>query len=171
MSKITLKGNPINTVGELPKVGSQAPNFTLTQTNLSEFSLNDGQGKKIVLNIFPSIDTPTCAMSVRHFNESANKLDNTLVLCISADLPFAQTRFCGAENLSNVMPMSVFRHPEFGQHYGVTIVDGPLAGVLSRAVVILDEKGQVIYTQQVAEIADEPDYKAALNALNNSVPV
>ncbi|MDR3477283.1 MAG: thiol peroxidase [Gammaproteobacteria bacterium] len=167
MSKITLKGNPINTVGELPKIGTEAPDFILTKTDLSEFSLRDCQGKKVVLSIFPSLDTPTCATSVRHFNEAANKLENTLVLCVSADLPFAQTRFCGAENLSRVMPVSVFRHPEFGKQYGVTIVDGPLAGLLSRAVIVLNEKGQVIYAQQVSEIADEPDYNAALAALNS----
>jgi thiol peroxidase len=166
MTTITLKGNTIHTIGNLPEVGTQAPNFSLTKTNLSEMSLADCSGKKTILNIFPSIDTPTCATSVRHFNEAANKLNNTLILCVSADLPFAQTRFCGAEGLDRVTPVSVFRHPDFGQHYGVTITDGPLTGLLSRAIVILDETGKVIYTQQVAEIADEPDYDDALAALS-----
>jgi thiol peroxidase len=166
MATITLKGAPTNTIGELPKMGSQAPGFTLTKADLSEATLTNYPGKKIVLNIFPSLDTPTCAMSVREFNKKAGELPNVVVLCISADLPFAQQRFCTTENLKNVIPLSVFRHPEFGKNYGVTIVDGPLAGLLSRAVVILDEKGNVIYSQQVPEIAQEPDYNAALNKLN-----
>jgi thiol peroxidase len=137
----------------------------VTKTDLSEISFADLKGKNIILNIFPSIDTPTCAMSVRKFNESANKLNNTVILCVSADLPFAQKRFCGAENLTNVMPVSVFRHPEFGKNYGVTLVDGPLAGLLSRVVVIIDAAGNITYTQQVAEITEEPNYPAALAAL------
>lgn len=165
MAAITLKGKPCNTVGALPKIGSQAPNFTVTKTDLSELTLKECMGKKTILNIFPSLDTPTCALSVRHFNEAASKLKNTAVLCVSADLPFAQKRFCGAENLTNVIPVSIFRHPEFGVKYGVAIKDGPLAGLLSRAVVILDEKSVVLYTQQVSEIANEPDYQAVLNAL------
>lgn len=167
MAKITLKGNPTNTIGVLPKEGTQGPNLTATTTDLKDVSLSNFAGKKIILNIFPSLDTPTCASSVRKFNEAANKLDNTVVLCISEDLPFAQKRFCAAEGLTNVIPLSVFRHPEFGKNYGVTIVDGPLAGLMSRAIVILDEKGKVIYTQQVPEITEEPNYDEALNALNS----
>lgn len=165
MTKITFKGNPINTVGTLPAIGKPAPDFTLTKTDLNEVSLKDFRGKKVILNIFPSLDTPTCAMSVRKFNEEAARLKNTVVLCISADLPFAQQRFCGAEGLKNVIPLSVFRHPEFGKNYGVLIIDGPLAGLLSRAVVIIDETGKIIYTQQVPEITQEPDYQSALAAL------
>jgi thiol peroxidase len=166
MATITLKGNPIHTIGNLPTTNSQAPDFTLTKIDLSDISLKDYSGKKIVLNIFPSLDTPTCATSVKRFNEEANNLNGTIVLCVSADLPFAQKRFCGAENLERVIPVSVFRSPDFGKQYGVTIIDGPLAGLLSRAVIIIDEKGKVIYTQQVAEIAEEPDYVAALKALS-----
>ena len=165
MAKITLKGKPINTIGNLPPLGSKIPNFIATKTDLTEIGLNDFQGKKVVLNIFPSLDTATCAMSVRKFNEAANKLKNTVILCVSADLPFAQQRFCGTENLKNVIPLSVFRHQEFGKNYGVTIVDGPLQGLLARAVVIVDEDGKAIYTQQVSEIVDEPDYQAALNTI------
>jgi thiol peroxidase len=165
MTTITLKGNPIHTSGSLPEKGVAAPDFTVTKTDLSETTLKDYLGKKIVLNIFPSLDTPTCANSVRHFNEEANKLNNTVVLCVSADLPFAQKRFCAAENLANVIPVSTFRHTELGKNYGVTITDGPLAGLLSRAVVVIDEKGQVIYTQQVPEIATEPDYADVLKVL------
>ena len=165
MTTITLKGNPIHTIGTLPAVGSTAPDFTLTKTDLSDITLKTYAGKKVVLNIFPSLDTPTCATSVRHFNEAASKLNNTAILCISADLPFAQNRFCGAEGLTNVIPVSTFRHSEFGKNYGVTITDGPIAGLLSRAVVVLDETGKVLYTQQVPEIADEPNYADALKAL------
>ncbi len=162
MSTITLQGNPIQTIGTLPAVGANAPAFTVTKTDLSDVSLQDFAGKKIVLNIFPSVDTGTCATSVRKFNTEASKLENTVVLCVSADLPFAQKRFCGAENLETVIPASVFRHSEFGKNYGVTITSGPIAGLLSRAVVIIDEQGKVIYTQQVPEITIEPDYQAAL---------
>jgi thiol peroxidase len=169
MTTITLKGTPTNTVGSLPKIGTQAPAFTFTKTDLSETALTDYLGKNIVLNIFPSVDTPTCSNSVRKFNSLANGLNNTTVLCVSADLPFAQKRFCGAENLDKVIPVSVFRHVEFGKNYGVTIIDGPLQGLLSRAIVILDEKGKVIYTQQVNEIAEEPDYDDAMDALNKAV--
>jgi thiol peroxidase len=165
MTTITLKGNTINTIGTLPALGNQAPEFTLTKTDLSETTLKDYAGKRVLLNIFPSLDTPTCAASVRHFNAAASKLVNTVILCVSADLPFAQKRFCGAENLANVIPVSSFRHSDFGKKLGVMIQDGPLTGLLSRAIVILDEKGKVIYTQQVKEIADEPDYAAALKAL------
>lgn len=165
MTTITLKGNPIQTIGSLPAVGTEAPDFTLTKTDLSELSLKDCLGKKIVLSIFPSVDTPTCATAMRHFNEEATKLNNTLVLCISADLPFAQNRFCAADGLKAVIPLSVFRHPDFGKKYGVTITDGPVAGLLSRAVIVLDEQGKVIYTQQVAELSAEPDYAPVLAAL------
>lgn len=166
MGHITLRGNPVDTQGDLPAVGSKAPPFTLVKTDLTEISLRDLEGRRVLLNIFPSLDTPTCAMSVRRFNEAASSsLRNTVVLCISADLPFAMSRFCGAEGLQDVVPASVFRSPEFGRDYGVRIATGPLAGLLARAVVILDEGGKVIYTQQVTEIADEPDYQAALDAL------
>ncbi len=165
MAKITFKGTPVNTVGNLPAIGSQVPDFTVTKTDLTETSLKDYAGHKLILNIFPSLDTGTCAMSVRHFNEAASQLNGTKVLCISADLPFAQKRFCGAENLTNVTPASVFRHSDFGKKFGVTLLDSPLAGLLSRAVVVVDEKGKVIYTQQVPEIVDEPNYDAALAAI------
>lgn len=166
MAKITFKGDVIHTLSSLPSVGSHAPDFTATKTDLSEISLKSFKDKKIILNIFPSLDTPTCAMSVRKFNEKAAQLSNVVVLCISADLPFAQNRFCGAEGLTNVIPLSIFRHPEFGKKYGVTIIEGPLAGLLSRAVLIMDEKHQVIYGQQVPEIAQEPDYEAALKVFS-----
>jgi thiol peroxidase len=165
MTTITLKGNPVTTVGSLPRIGTQAPDFTLTKIDLSETGLEDFAGKRIILNIFPSVDTAICSTSVRQFNEKANKLEQTVVLCISQDLPFALKRFCAAENLTNVLPLSAFRHPEFGENYGVKMTDGPLRGLLSRAVVIIDTSGKVIYTQQVPEIADEPNYDAALQAL------
>ncbi len=166
MAKITLKGNEINTSGELPAVGSQAPDFTLTKTDLSDISLNDLKGKRVILNIFPSIDTDVCAASVRHFNADANALENTAILCVSQDLPFAHARFCGAEGLENVDSVSELRNNSFGDNYGVKIVDGPLAGLLSRAIVVLDENGKVIYNEQVPEIVQEPNYEAALNSLN-----
>ncbi len=165
MAKITLKGNPINTCGELPAVGGQAPDFSLTKTDLSDISLQDLQGKRVILNIFPSIDTDVCAASVRYFNSKANSLDNTVVLCASLDLPFAHTRFCGAEGLENVVSVSELRNRDFGDAYGVRIADGPLAGLLSRAVVVLDADGKVVYTQQVPEIVQEPDYEAVLAAM------
>lgn len=165
MASITLGGNPIHTTGELPQTGSTAPAFTLVKTDLSSASLADFAGKKVVLNIFPSIDTGTCAQSVRTFNEKASKLENTTVLCISKDLPFAQKRFCGAEGLENVVNLSDFKTGEFGKNYGLDIMDGPLAGLHSRVVIVLDEKGTVLYSEQVGEIAAEPDYEAALAAL------
>lgn len=165
MAHITLRGNPVDTHGDLPAVDSRAPAFTLVKTDLTEVSLRDFDGRRVVLNIFPSLDTPTCAMSVRTFNQQASSLGNAVVLCISADLPFAMSRFCGAEGLNAVIPASVFRTPGFGRDYGVLITTGPLTGLLSRAVVVIDETGKVIYTQQVSEIADEPDYVAALEAL------
>ena len=165
MASITLKGNPIHTIGNLPETGNQAPDFSLVKTDLSEASLADFKGNRLVLNIFPSIDTPTCAASVRAFNQKAAALDNTKVLCISRDLPFAQARFCGAENLDNVITLSDFDSGSFGQDYGLTIADGPLKGLHSRAIVVVDENGKVIYTEQIGEIADEPNYEKALAVL------
>jgi len=164
MATVTLKGNPFQTVGELPAVGSQAPAFVLTGAGLADVSLADFSGQRLVLNIFPSVDTPTCATSVRQFNQALSTLKNTAVLCISADLPFAQARFCGAEGLDQVKNGSSFRS-SFGQDYGVSFANGPLKGLLSRAVVVLDEQGKVLYTEQVAETANEPSYEGALAAL------
>lgn len=165
MAKVTLKGNPVETIGNLPAKGAQAPAFSVVKSDLSAVSLQDFAGKRLVLNIFPSVDTATCAMSVRKFNEQASQLDNTAVLCVSADLPFALNRFCGAEGIKNVTTASVFRSPEFGRDYGVLFTSGPLQGLLSRAVVVIGADGKVLHTQQVAEIADEPDYAVALAAL------
>lgn len=165
MAKITLKGNAINTLKDLPKVGETAPDFKLISTDLSEKSLSEFKGKKVVLNIFPSLDTPTCAMSVRKFNEQASKVENTVVLCISKDLPFAHGRFCSTEGIENVISLSEFKDDNFGTTYGVKIVDGPLAGLFSRAVVILDENGKVTYTEQVPEIVDEPNYDQAIASI------
>lgn len=165
MATITLKGNTINTLGNLPAVGTQAPDFVLTKTDLGEVHLKNYLGKPIVLNIFPSLDTPTCAAAMKQFNDLAAKHNNTLFLCVSADLPFAQQRFCSVEHLHNVIPVSTFRHTNFGKDYGVLITDGPISGLLSRAVVAIDAKGKVIYTEQVKEIADEPDYTAVEKAL------
>ena len=164
MASITLQGNPMSTIGELPAVGSQAPQAGLTDTKLADINIADYAGKRLVLNIFPSIDTPTCATSVRQFNEKAASVDNVAVLCVSADLPFAMARFCGAEGIENVESASTFRS-DFADKFGVTIKDGPLAGLTSRAVVVLDVDGKVIHTEQVAEIADEPNYEAALSVL------
>lgn len=166
MAQITLKGNPINTVGELPKVGDKAPDFVLTKTDLSDVTLKDFDGKTLVLNIFPSVDTDICATSVRKFNAEISKYENAAVLCISRDLPFALGRFCGAEGLDNVIAVSELRNLEFGKNYGVRIMDGPLAGLLARSVVIIDSDGKVVYTQQVPEIVEEPDYESALDNLN-----
>ncbi|MGS2764873.1 thiol peroxidase [Sinomicrobium sp. M5D2P9] len=165
MATVTLKGNAIKTTGELPGKNEKAPDFSLVKNDLSSASLNDFKGKKVVLNIFPSVDTGTCAASVRKFNQEVSELDNTAVLCISRDLPFAQARFCGAEGLDNVITLSDFRERDFGKNYGVEFADGPLAGLLSRSVVVIDEEGKVVYTQQVAETVDEPDYEAAIRAL------
>lgn len=165
MAKITLKGNAIDTIGELPAKAAAAPNFTLVKTDLAEVTLADYKGKKVVLNIFPSIDTPVCAASVRHFNKTAGELANTVVLCVSADLPFAHTRFCETDGLKNVESLSVFRSSAFGKDYGVTITTGPIAGLLSRAIVVIDADGKVAYTEQVPEITQEPNYDAALAAL------
>lgn len=165
MANITLKGNPIQTLGELPAKGTKAPDFELTKNDLSKATLKDFQGSRLVLNIFPSLDTGTCAASVRRFNKEAANLNNTKVLCISRDLPFAQARFCGAEGLNNVITLSDFATHQFGKDYQVEISSGPMAHLLSRAVVVLDENHQVIYTQQVPEIVDEPDYEPALAVL------
>lgn len=165
MATITLGGNPVHTNGSLPTMHTRAPHFTLVGNDLSTISLSDFAGQNVVLNIFPSIDTNTCATSVRMFNEKAAKLDNTKVLCISRDLPFAQKRFCGAEGIENVMTLSDFRDGSFGREYGVEMIDGKLAGLHARAVVVIGTDGMVRYEEQVPEIADEPNYDAALAAL------
>jgi len=165
MAQITFKGNPIHTAGSLPQVGAAAPDFTVVKTDLAPVSLGELKGKRVVLNIFPSIDTSVCANTVRRFNAEASGLANTVVLCISKDLPFAQKRFCAAEGLENVVPASEYRDSSFSNAYGVSIVDGPLQGLFSRAIVVVDEKGSVVYTEQVPEIAQEPDYEKALAAL------
>lgn len=164
MAHTALGGNPVNTVGNLPEVGSSAPQFTLTKGDLGNLTNADLAGQRVILNIFPSVDTPTCATSVRKFNELASSLDNTAVVCVSADLPFAQGRFCGAEGLSNVTTASTFRSG-FGGDYGVTLADSALAGLLARAIVVVDEGGTVVHTELVSEIANEPNYDAALAAL------
>jgi thiol peroxidase len=164
MAETALGGNPVHTVGELPTVGSPSPSFTITKGDLSEVTVDDYAGQRVILNIFPSVDTPTCATSVRTFNEKASSLDNTVVVCVSADLPFAQGRFCGAEGLTNVVTASTFRS-DFGTAFGVTLADGKLAGLLARAVVVLDEHGTVIHSQLVPEIAQEPNYDAAIESL------
>jgi thiol peroxidase len=163
MATITLKGNPINTVGTLPATDQPTPEFEGVLTDLSSLSLADLQGKTIILNIFPSIDTGICAASTQRFNQIASERKDTVILCVSMDLPFALNRFCGAEGLEAVKPLSVFRST-FGNDYGVTITDGPLEGLLSRAVVVINTSGNVVYTEQVPEIAQEPDYDAALAA-------
>ncbi|HLU89495.1 MAG TPA: thiol peroxidase [Cyclobacteriaceae bacterium] len=164
MSAITFKDNPVNTSGSLPSVGETAQDFTLVGTDLSDKSLSDYKGKTVILNIFPSINTGVCAKSVRRFNEEASKLDNTVILCISKDLPFAQAQFCGAEGIQNVEMLSDFR-TNFGHEYGVQMTDGPLKGLLSRAVIVIDPEGRVVYTEQVPEIGQEPDYDQALQAI------
>jgi thiol peroxidase len=164
MAQVTLKGNPIHTNGELPAVGAKAPDFKLTGGDLADVSLANYQGKKKILNIVPSLDTPTCATSTRKFNEAASKLANTVVLVVSADLPFAAKRFCTTEGLSNVVPLSLMRDKAFAKDYGVLIQDGPLAGLCARAVVVVDEKDKVVYRQLVPEIGQEPDYDKALAA-------
>jgi thiol peroxidase len=164
MASVTLRGNPITTSGELPEVGAAAPAFSVVKADLSPLSSADLAGQRVVLNIFPSIDTAVCATSVRTFNERAAGLDNTTVLCVSADLPFALGRFCGAEGIANVVTSSTFRS-SFGADYGVTMTDGPLAGLLARSVVVIDAAGTVVHRELVPEIAQEPDYDAALAAL------
>lgn len=164
MAEITLRGNPVHTSGELPDVGADAPTFTLTGPDLADLTPAEFEGQQVVLNIFPSVDTGVCAASVRAFNERASGLDNASVLCVSADLPFALSRFCGAEGIDNVKVASSFRS-DFGEDYGVTIADGPMAGLLARAVVVVDSNGDVAYTELVPEIGQEPNYDAALAAL------
>jgi thiol peroxidase len=163
MAQTALGGNPVNTVGDLPSIGS-SPSFSLTKNDLSPLGNGDLAGKKVLLNIFPSVDTPTCASSVRQFNQRAAALDNTVVVNVSADLPFAQTRFCAAEGIANVSNASSFRS-DFGTTWGLSLAEGPLAGLLARAVVVLDESGTVTYTELVSEIANEPNYDAAIAAL------
>jgi len=165
MANITLGGSPIHTIGDLPTVGSKAPDFKLTGGDLKDLSLKDFAGKKKVLNIVPSLDTAVCATSARRFNESAGKLPGTVVLVVSSDLPFASKRFCAAEGLQNVVPLSMMRSRDFAKAYGVLMTDGGLAGICARAVVVLDEKDQVVHTELVPEIKQEPNYDAALAAL------
>lgn len=165
MATITLKGNPIHTLGELPSTGAAAPDFQLVQSNLATLSLETLKGKKVVLNIFPSLDTDVCAASVRKFNAQAAGLVNTVVVCVSKDLPFAHKRFCVAEGIENVLTASDFRDGGFGRSYGITITDGPLEGLHGRAVVVLNEDAKVIYSEMVPEIVQEPDYDKAIAAL------
>jgi thiol peroxidase len=165
MATVTLGGNPISTSGDLPAVGSKAPGFTLTGADLADVSLSKYAGKKVILNIFPSIDTAVCATSVRKFNEAAASLPNTVVLAISRDLPFAQQRFCGAEGIENVVTLSAMKDTDFGKAYGVLIQSGPLTGLFARSVVVLDESGKVKYKELVPEIKEEPKYDAALAAV------
>ena len=165
MSTVTLGGNPVHTNATLPAVGSAAPQFQLVGNDLSDVSLQDFKGQRVILNIFPSIDTATCATSVRTFNKMANDLENTKVLCISRDLPFAQKRFCGSEGLENVVNLSDFRDGSFGDAYGLALTDSALKGLHARAIVVVDENGVVSHTELVSEIANEPNYEAALKAL------
>lgn len=165
MAQITLKGNEISTVGYLPAIGAPAPDFKLVKSDLKETVLEDYRGKTLVLNIFPSIDTGVCAASVRKFNSEASNRKDTVVLCVSADLPFAHNRFCEAEGLKNVVAASVFRSPEFGTNYGQTITSGVLTGLLARSVVVVGPEGKVRYTEQVPEIGQEPNYQAALDSI------
>lgn len=165
MATVLLGGNEINLIGNLPVQGSVAPDFTLTAKELNDVTLAAYAGKRKVLNIFPSVDTPTCAASVRKFNEQSSKINNTVVLCISADLPFAQSRFCGAEGIENVINLSTFRHPEFITNYGLTFSAGPLVGLAARAVVVLDENNNVLHVELVNNVSDEPNYTAALAVL------
>jgi len=169
VASITLKGNPISTIGTLPAVGSTAPDFRLTKNDLGDASLGDFAGKVKILNITPSLDTGTCAASARAFNKAADTLSGVVILTITRDLPFAQKRFCEAEGIKSVIPLSELRTRDFGRSYGVEIVDGPMAGLLSRAVVVLDRNNKVLYTQQVPEIAQEPDYRKALEAAAKAV--
>ena len=167
MSEVTMKGNAVQVGGSFPKIGQQAADFSLTDVNLQEQKLSSFAGKRKIINVFPSVDTGVCAQSVRPFNQDASELDNTVVLCVSADLPFAQARFCGAEGLNNVTMLSVFRHPEFKQNFGVDIQSGALQGLCARGVVVLDETDKVVHAELVPEISQEPDYDAALKALQS----
>jgi Peroxiredoxin len=165
MAQITFKNTPVNTSGYLPKRGEKAPDFKLVNTELATVSLHDFRGKKVVLNIFPSLDTGVCAASVRRFNKMASEMDNTAILAISKDLPFAHARFCTIEGIENVIPLSDFRISDFDDNYGVLMVDGPLKGLLARAVVLIDTSGEVLYSELVPEIAEEPNYEAVLSHL------
>jgi len=165
MANITFKGNPVHTIGDLPLKGNQAPDFKLVKGDLSETGLSDYKGKYVVLNIFPSLDTGVCASSVRRFNKEAAAMDNTVVLGISADLPFAAGRFCSTEGIENVVTLSSFRDENFGKDYGLLMTDGPLKGLLARAVVVVSPDGKVIHTELVPEIAQEPDYQSAINSI------
>lgn len=166
MANITLGGTPTSTNKDLPKVGEALENFTLTANDMSEVKLSDYKGKNVILNIFPSVDTGVCAASVRKFNEEAANLDNTVVLCISKDLPFAQKRFCGAEGIENAITLSDFKSPEFSEKIGTAIQDGAFAGLNARAVIVLDAEGKVVYNELVSEIGNEPDYDSALKSMN-----
>lgn len=168
MAKLTIGGTPVKTIGSLPEVGTQAPDFLLTKTDLSDISLKNVAGKKVILNIFPSIDTPVCSMSVRRFNQEISKFSNAVVLCASLDLPFAHARFCGTEGLKEVISVSEMRSRKFGDDYGIRMVDGPLAGLLARAVVVIDETGKVIYSKIVEELKNEPNYEEVLSVLNKT---
>lgn len=166
MAKITFKGNPVNTVGELPQVGSKAPDFKLTKTDLSTVTLDDYKGKNLILNIYPSVDTGVCATSTKKFNENASQLEDTAIVCVSNDLPFAFSRFCGAEGIDNVEGLSAFKKDqEFENSYGVLMQDGPLAGLTARAIVVVDKEGTVAHTELVPDIVEEPNYEAALKAV------
>lgn len=165
MSRTAFKGSPVNTIGELPKNNSKAIDFVLVKGDLSEITLDDFKGKNVILNIFPSLDTGVCAASVRKFNQEASKLSNTVILAVSADLPFASGRFCTTEGIENVVPASVFRNPEFAQKYGVLMIDGPLKGLLARAVVVINPEGNISHTELVSEITQEPNYKAAISSI------
>lgn len=169
MPTVTFQGSPVHLIGHLPNKGATAPDFTLTTTELNDVHLKHFLDKKIILSIFPSLDTGVCATAVRKFNQEAAKINNVHILCISMDLPFAQKRFCAAEGIANVQTLSAFRHPDFGKDYGVTITEGKLAGLFSRAVVIIDTHGKVLYTEQVSEITHEPNYEAALAILSKSL--
>jgi thiol peroxidase len=168
MKEITLKGTAIHISGNLPSIGDKASDFVLTKTDMSDLSLKDFKGKRLVLNVFPSIDTPVCALSVRKFNQEASKLNNAVVLCVSEDLPFAHARFCSAEGIKNVISVSDLRKRDFGRKYGLEIVDGPIAGLLARAVIIIGKEGKVLYVELVPEIAQEPDYEKALAVLEKN---
>lgn len=163
---VICRGQEAHTSGPMVKVGQQAPDFQATNAEMKEVSLSSFKGKRVILNIFPSLDTPTCALSVRQFNARASELENTVVLCLSMDLPFAQSRFCSTEGLNNVVPLSVFRSHDFLKEYGLQLADGPLKGLMARAVIVIDETGKVCYTQLVSNISNEPDYDAALRAAN-----
>ena len=165
MGMITFKGKPVKTIGSLPIVASIAPEFTLTKTDLSDINSKALRGHKVILNIFPSLDTAVCATSMKVFDKRQDEIQHVKILCISADLPFAAGRFCEVGKIENVVHASTFRHTDFGEKFGVVIVDGPLRGLMSRAVIVLDENGRVIYTEQVSEITDEPDYDKAVAAV------